>query len=147
VAIDKAKNEKFFGWRLHLICTPDAIPVAFHLLPGSFHDLTPIYELTVDLPKDSALFGDKAYNDTQGAEPILAKDDVRLIPVRKKNMKKQHGWAEEYDLRLYRKGIETVNSQLESMGINRLRARTNAGFDIKVHCSLIALWSTQMFIN
>jgi len=28
-----------------------------------------------------------------------------------------------------------------------LRARTNAGFDIKVHCSLIALWSTQMFIN
>jgi len=143
----KAKDEKFFGWRLHLICTPDGLPVAFQMLPGAFHDLTPIYELTVNLPDGSALFGDKAYNDTQGAERILAQAGVRLIPVRKKNMKQQHDWADEYDLRLYRKGVETVNSQLESMGIDRLRARTNAGFDIKVHASLIALWHTQMIAN
>ena len=26
-----AKKEKFFGWRLHLICTPDGIPVSFDL--------------------------------------------------------------------------------------------------------------------
>ena len=62
-------------------------------------------------------------------------------------MKDQHGWAEEYDLRLYRKTIETVNSQLESMAFNRLRARTNEGFFIKVHASLIALWQTRMLAN
>ncbi len=143
----KAKDEKVFGWRLHLICTSDGLPVAFQLLPSSFHDLTPIYELTVNLPDGSALFADKAYNDTLGAEPILAQDGLRLIPIRKQNMKSQHDWADEYDLRLYRKAIETVNSQLESMGINHLRARTNPGFDIKVFASLLALWHTQLFPN
>ena len=60
---------------------------------------------------------------------------------------KRHDWADEYDLRLYRKSIETVNSQLESMGLERLRAHTNGGFDIKVHASLIALWHTQAMPN
>jgi hypothetical protein len=108
--------------------------------------LTPIYELSYELPGLAALFGDKAYNDAE-AEAFLAEAHLRLIPIRRKNMKQQHGWAEEYDLRLYRKTIETVNSQLESMALNRLRARTNEGFFIKVHASLIALWQTQMLAN
>jgi len=32
-----AKCEKFFGWRLHLVITPDGIPASFDLLPASFH--------------------------------------------------------------------------------------------------------------
>lgn len=140
-----AKREKFFGWRLHLICTPDGRPVSFELLPGAYHDLTPIYEITADLPDGSALYGDKGYNYAEG-EAILELDGLRLIPIRKKNMK-PHEWADEYDLRLYRKGIETVNSQLESMGLEHLRARTNEGFEIKVHASLIALWHTQAMEN
>lgn len=140
-----AKKEKFFGWRLHLICTPTGQPVVFQLLPGSFHDLTPIYEITVELPSGAALFGDKGYNYADG-EALLALDGLRLIPIRKKNME-PHTWADEYDLRLYRKSIETVNSQLESMGVERLRARTNPGFEIKVTASLIALWHTQAIAN
>lgn len=142
----EAKKEKFFGWRLHLVCDPNGLPVQFVMLPGSLHDLTPIYELSVELPPDSALYGDKAYNDAI-AEAILLADGVRLIPIRRTNMHQQHDWADEYDLRLYRKGVETVNSQLESMGINRLRARTNNGFFIKVQASLLALWHTQAIAN
>ncbi|HUS17227.1 MAG TPA: transposase, partial [Chloroflexia bacterium] len=41
-----AKREKFFGWRLHLVCTTGGVPVAFDLVPGGLHDLTPIHELT-----------------------------------------------------------------------------------------------------
>jgi len=140
-----AKKEKFFGWRLHLICTPAGQPVAFELVPGAFHDLTPIYEITVDLPEGASLYGDKGYNDAI-AEAFLALDGLRLIPIRKKNMH-PHEWADEYDLRLYRKSIETVNSQLESLGLQHLRARTNEGLDIKVHASLIALWHTQTLEN
>jgi len=33
------------------------------------------------------------------------------------------------------------------MGIERLRARTNAGFDLKIHASLIALWHTRVAAN
>jgi IS5 family transposase len=141
-----AKEEKFFGWRLHLVCNPEGLPVHFIMLPASLHDLTPIYELSYDLPQGAALYTDKAYNDAD-AEDLLASEGLRLIPIRRKNMKHQHDWADEYDLRRYRKGIETVNSQLESMGINRLRARTNDGFFIKVQASLIALWHTQALAN
>jgi len=63
---------------------------------------------------------------------------LRLIPIRRANMA-AHSWADEYDLRLYRHSIETVNSQLEAMGLERLRARTNPGFELKVHASLLAL--------
>jgi hypothetical protein len=138
-----AKDEKFFGWRLHLLCDADGIPVGFVILPGALHDLTPIYELSYDLPPGCKILGDKGYNDKE-AEAILAAAGVRLVPIRKKNMKR-HEWEDEYDLRQHRKSIETVNSQLESMGINRLRARTNDGFYIKVLASLVALWATQSF--
>jgi hypothetical protein len=33
------------------------------------------------------------------------------------------------------------------MGLQRLKARTNGGFDIKVHAALIALWHTQATAN
>ena len=56
-------------------------------------------------------------------------------------------WADEYGIRLYRKGIQMVNSQPKSMGIERLRARTNVGSDLKIHASLIALCHTQVDAN
>jgi hypothetical protein len=56
-------------------------------------------------------------------------------------------WADEYGLRLYRERVETINSQLESLGLQHLRAPTNEGFDIKVHASLIALRHTQALGN
>jgi len=54
-----AKKEKFFGWRLHLIINPKGIPVAFSILPASYHDLTPIHELTWLLPPWCELLADK----------------------------------------------------------------------------------------
>lgn len=138
-----AKNEKFFGWRLHLVSTPEGVPVSFVLLPGALHDLTPIHELLFSLPPDAKVLGDKAYNSAADEASILADTDVRLVPVRKKNMAPNH-WIDEIDLETHRKGIETINSQLESMGLQRLKARTNQGFDMKVHASLVALMTTNV---
>jgi DDE family transposase len=133
-----AKKERFFGWRLHLVCSPDGLPVAFDLLPAAYHDLTPIHELTFNLPSGACVYLDKAYNSKPDEVSILAACGVRLIPIRRDNMQ-PHDWVDDYDLRLYRHSIETVNSQLESMGIQRLHARSNSGFEIKVYASLLAL--------
>lgn len=133
-----AKKEKFFGWRLHLVCSPDGLPVAFDLLPAAYHDLTPVHELTFNLPNGACVYADKGYNSAPDEASILAACGVRLIPIRRDNMT-PHNWVDEYDLRVYRHSIETVNSQLESMGIERLHARSNSGFEIKVHASLLAL--------
>jgi len=40
--------------------------------------------------------------------------------------------------------IERVNCQLEKIGIERLYAHTNTGFELKVHAALITLICTNM---
>ena len=54
-------------------------------------------------------------------------------------------WADKLVLRHHRGRIETGNSQLEAMGVQRLRARTNADFELKVHASLVALTVINAF--
>ncbi|MBO9325599.1 MAG: hypothetical protein J7463_09420 [Roseiflexus sp.] len=69
---------------------------------------------------------------------------MRLTPVRRAKMR-PHVWCmDAIEVRAYRHTIETVNSQLEKMGIERFYARTNAGFALKVHATLIALICTNM---
>ena len=65
-----AKKEKFYGFRLHLIVDTKGIPASMTILPGAYHDLTPIYEITAPLPHDSTVIGDKAFN--------CASDESRL---------------------------------------------------------------------
>jgi hypothetical protein len=133
-----AKKEKFFGWRLHLVCTTGGLPVAFTLLPGGWHDLTPIHELTVELPDGAWVYGDKGYNSAPDEAVIQATGGGVLVPRHKDNMA-PNTHAEQCGLRTFRLAIETVNSQLVAMGINRLHARSVAGLEIKVHASLLAL--------
>jgi hypothetical protein len=133
-----AKREKFFGWRLHLVCTLAGVPVAFELLPASLHDLTPVHEVTVGLAEGASVYGDKAYNSAKDEASILADTRVRLVPQRKANMQ-PNSWADRLILRHQRQRVETLNSQLEKMGLQRLHARTNGGFEIKVHASVLAL--------
>ena len=90
------------------------------------------------MPDGARVFGDKGYNSAPDEATIFDETGVRVIPVRRKNMAR-HDWADEFDLKRYRKGIETVNSQLEKMGTQQLHARTNTGFEMKVHASLFAL--------
>jgi hypothetical protein len=139
-----AKREKFFGWRLHLICRPDGVPVRFQLLPAGFHDLTPVHELAYGLPDGARLLGDKAFNSAADEASMLAETGVRLVPIRKANMRPHAWFLDDLELREYRHTIETVNSQLEKMGVERLHARTNQGFELKVQAALIALVCTNI---
>jgi hypothetical protein len=133
-----AKREKFFGWRLHLVCTTDGLPVAFTVLPGGWPDLTPIHELTGELPAGAWVYGDKGYNSAPDAAVIRARGGGVLVPLPKDNMG-PNTLAEQGGLRTFRLAIETVNSHLTAMGLDRLHVRAVAGLEIKVHASLLAL--------
>jgi DDE family transposase len=133
-----AKKEKFFGWRLHLVCTTTGLPVAFTLLPGGWHDLTPIHELTVGLPAGAWVYGDKGYNSAPDEAVIRATGGGVLVPLHKDNMV-PNTRAEQCGLRTFRLTIETLNSQLTAMGLGHLHVRSVAGLEIKVHASLLAL--------
>jgi len=112
--------------------------VAFTLLPGGLHDLTPIHELTVNLPERAWVYGDKGYNSAPDEAVIRATGGGVLVPLHKDNMA-PNTRAEQCGLRTFRLAIETVNSQLTAMGIAHLHVRSVAGLEIKVHASLLAL--------
>lgn len=133
-----AKKEAFFGYRLHLVCDPCGVPVAFVMLPGAWHDLTPVHELTFYLPKGACVYADKGYISARDRRAIKRAVGVRLVAKHKANMQ-PNTFQDYYDLRWYRPRIETANSQLEKMGFERLYARTSLGFAIKVHASILAL--------
>jgi hypothetical protein len=82
-----AKDEKFFSWRWHLICTRVGLPVAFDML----HDRTALHELTVELLSGAQVQADKGDIDLAGTVSILHKTGVHLIAVRHKNMCSQIG--------------------------------------------------------
>ena len=141
-----AKRWSFYGWRLHLICTPTGVPVSFQMLPASWHDLTPIYELTFALPKGARLYADKGYVSAavkRALRPTLKRDGVHLVAKHKANMQ-PNTFQDWCDLKWYRHHIESANSQLVSMGLQHLHARTDAGFAIKVLSSLLALACINM---
>ena len=133
-----AKDERFFGWRLHLICSERGVPVSYELMPASYHDLTPVLDLAQGLPTDAVVYGDKGYNCAEDEAWREGECGVHLIPVRKQNME-PNTYGEWLQLRTQRAVIESVNSQLAVWGVQRLHARTHEGFVIKLLASLLAL--------
>lgn len=140
-----AKQEYFFGWHLHLICDANGIPIAFELLPARWDELVPVQHLLADLPHGTVVVADKGYISHKDELLAYLHGSVRIIAKYRKNMR---GNSPE-DARLidaHRRMIETVNSQLEKMGLQRLHARTTTGIALKVMASLVALAFTNLFI-
>ena len=137
-----AKDEQFFGWRSHLICTLAGEPVHFTLLPTSLHEPTSVHKLTDALPTVATLLGEKTYISAPEVATILADSDVRLVAQVRSDMQTLDWWN-ELDLRTHRHTIETVNSQLKKMALEHLCVCTNPGFFLNVHTSIVALALTN----
>ncbi len=87
------------------------------------------------------MFADKGYISAavkRALRPTLKRHGVHLVAKHKADMK-PNTFDDWCDLKYYRHRVENANSQLESMGIQRLHARTDQGFAIKVLSSLLAL--------
>lgn len=80
-----AKREQYFGWKLHLICTSDGLPVSFELLPAALHDLPPLHELAFLLPSGAFLLGDKGYISQPDEDTLRAQTQIHLVPHIEKN--------------------------------------------------------------
>jgi hypothetical protein len=78
-----SKKERYYGWKLHLLCTPHGVPVAYSMLPASYHDLTPVHELTACLQEGAWVYADKAYNSAPDEASILCEVGVKLVPQKK----------------------------------------------------------------
>ena len=138
-----SKQTRYFGFQLHLVCDRHGIPVAFDILPAKWDELVPLQHLLAELPDHCCVVADKGYI-SQRDELISYAAGVRLIPTYRKNMR-GNSREDLSMIRQHRSMIETINSQLEKMGIQRLHARTQLGFGVKIFASLVALIFKRAF--
>jgi hypothetical protein len=137
-----SKQEHYFGWQLHLVCDATGVPAAFDILPARWDELVPVQHLLADLPEGSQVVADKGYISSKDELLAYVNGNVRLIAKYRKNMR-GNSVKDAALIRQHRSMIETVNSQLEKMGLQRLHARTHSGFTLKVLASLLALSFTN----
>jgi hypothetical protein len=138
-----SKDEHYFGWQLHLVCAANGVPFRFQVLPARWDELVPVQELLADLPEGSRVVADKGYISQKDELMVYVNGQIRLIPKYRKNMR-GNSRKDAALIRNHRSMIETVNSQLEKMGLQRLHARTNEGIALKVLASLTALTLTNV---
>lgn len=133
-----AKREFFLGVKLHMICNVYGMPVQFSLSPASESDIGFFKKIELNLPKNSALYGDKAYNDYKYEDQLIQEKQIHLQPVRKKNSKRKGGGFLAKIRRKKRKMIETAFSCIEKLMPRSIHAVTKAGFELKVSLFVLA---------
>lgn len=139
-----SKKRYFYGLRIHLMVTEQGEPVEFFLAPGAFSDLSALLFYNFDVPEQSWITGDKAYNNYL-LEDLMREAGIELLPMRKKNSHRPVPPYMTYLQASIRKIVETTGSLLERLLPKSIHAVTAKGFELKVAlfilaCSINFLW-------
>jgi hypothetical protein len=133
-----SKRRYFYGLKVHMLCTGKGEPVEFFFTPGSVNDAEGLKLFNFNLPENSTVYGDKAYNNYEIEDLLRETGKILLMPVRKKNMKRQYPPYTEYLLKKARKYAETANSLITNMFPKSIHAVTSAGFELKIFLFILA---------
>jgi len=82
--------------------------------------------IDLSLPKNSGLYGDRAYNDYKYEDRLVQEKQIHLQPIRKKNSKRKGSRLLAKIRRKKRKIIETTFSCIEKLMPKSIYAVTKA---------------------
>lgn len=133
-----SKRVYFYGLKVHMIATTKGEPVEFVLAPGSSHDAKVFKDLDLDLPENSTLYGDAAYNIYEQEDLLKEASKISLIPQRKKNSKRQFAQCVKFICDVNRKIVETTFSCISMLFPKTIHAVTACGFELKVFLFVLA---------
>jgi hypothetical protein len=128
----KAKKKFYYGFKLHLITLANGLPIEFLITPASIAGITAFKMMEIDLPLNSTIYGDKAYNDYSFEDLLHEMCEIQLIPERKINSKRQHSGCISFLHSRLRKRIETSFSQINRLFPRKIEAVTAKGFLMKL---------------
>jgi len=137
----------FYGFTVQVIATVDGIPVEFAMLPGCYHDIDGMKNMSFNLPEDSIVYGDSAYTDYNYEKICMDAESIKLMIARKSNSKQPHEPWENFMIADSRKRIETTFSQISSMLPKRIHAVTSNGFLMKVVLFIFIFTINEKFLK
>ena len=121
-----------------MIVNIDGIPIEFFFTPASCADVVAFRFFALELPKGSAIYSDKAYNDYRVEDSLRDHLDITMVPKRKKNSLRKNSPDKEFQLSLYRNRVETTFSRISNLLPRYIRASTEKGFCLKVFFFILA---------
>ena len=128
---DLASKKRFcYGFKMHVLATAEGEPVDFFLTPSSFSDVACLEDFDWDLPPDSTVYADRAYNDAEFENTAQTDSRIEFPPMRRANMKQQFPPGIRYLQHPFRKRIETTGSLLEQRLPKSIHAVTARGFEL-----------------
>ncbi len=114
------------------------IPIEIVFTPGSENDMRAFKRFSLDLPKGSVLYGDRAYNNYEWEDFLSEHAEINLIAQRRKRTKRPLRGELRYLQSRMRKRIETTFSQITSIFPRNIKAVTSKDFEIKVFSFILA---------
>lgn len=133
-----SKKAKVFGLRLHVTVTVNQLIDEWLLAPASFVD-GKVLEALVENQSDLVLIGDKGYTDAELEERLWHTRRIQLLPLRRKNEKRQWSEAIRHILGRVRHHVETVFSVASTtFNLERPRGRSLAGHVVRVATIILA---------
>ncbi len=133
-----AKKEFYIGFKGHMISDINGIPVSFIMTPGCESDIGAFKKIDLDLPANSLLYADKAYNDYKYEDNLIREKRIYLMPIRKKNSKRKSSLIIEKIRKKKRRMIESAFSCIEKLLPRSIHAVTIAGFKLKTMLFVLA---------
>ena len=139
-----SQGSRYYGYKLHAICSINGVFQSIDLSPASVHDINYLKDIK-DQISDCTLIGDRGYLSAEIQLNLFETCNIKLnTPMRnnQNNYKKQ-----PYVFRKKRKRIETLFSQLcDQFMIRRNYAKSFDGFRTRVLSKITSLTTIQ-YIN
>lgn len=136
-----AQNARYYGYKLHAVCSVDGVFDNFELTPASVHDIHYLKDIRQQM-SDCVLLGDKGYLSQEIQMNLFETVSIKLETPMRNN---QNGFKKyPYIFRKSRKRIETLFSQLcDQFMIRRNYAKTFDGFKTRILSKITALTTIQ----
>ncbi|SCA63692.1 hypothetical protein SCG7109_AW_00020 [Chlamydiales bacterium SCGC AG-110-M15] len=134
----KSKKLHYYGLKVHLIVNEFGAICAFTLTPASESDIKALENWQIPLPEGSSLLGDKAYTFYELENLLQEQEGITLLPLRKKNLKRQHDPLTKRMIKSTRKIVETAISCVQGLFPKAIVARTSQGFELKLLMFMLA---------
>jgi hypothetical protein len=134
----KSKKLHYYGLKVHLLVNEFGTICGFTITPASEADIKALGNWQIPLPEKSILLGDKAYNSYELESLLVECEEIKMLPLRKKNLKRQHEPLLKQVIKSTRKIVETAISCVQGLFPKALVARTSRGFELKLLMFLLA---------
>ena len=139
-----SQGSKYYGYKLHAICSVSSVFQSIDLSPASVHDINYLKDIKTQI-SDCTLIGDRGYLSAEIQLNLFETCNIKLNTPMRNN---QNDYKKQpYIFRKKRKRIETLFSQLcDQFMIRRNYAKSFEGFKTRVLSKITALTTIQ-YIN